>query len=281
VAAADRRERRSRILVRSGVAAFVLAVLGVVALVVASGITPAGPGPRNMAGDGIEVGTGLAAVRTPPLAAGETPKPAPTRTSAATADIRLYTDFLCPACGAFEKENGAYLEDLVEKGAATVELHPVAILDRLSLGTKYSTRSTAAAACVADYSPDSFFAFSRALFSRQPPENSEGLTNGEIIGVAKGITGLENAAKVAGCIDDQRFAGWVAEATRRALTGPLPGTDDELKVTPTVIVNGKQFDASKQTFTEFVAARLGAAHDGAAHDGAVAHDGAAHESGSE
>jgi protein-disulfide isomerase len=230
----------------------------VIALIVVSDIKPAGPGPRNMASDGIEIGKGLVAARTPALAAGKTPKPTSTRNSSATADIRLYTDFLCPACGSFEKQNGDYIEDLVKKGAATVELHPVAILDRLSLGTEYATRSAAAAACVADYAPDSYFEFSKALFARQPAENTKGLPNSELVDVAKGIKGVTNKTKIASCIDHQRFDGWATAATKRALAGPLPGTDvKKLEVTPTVIVNGKAFDSSKQTFKEFMAAQLG------------------------
>ncbi|AMM19211.1 hypothetical protein AX769_02515 [Frondihabitans sp. PAMC 28766] len=262
MAEAKRRERRTTILVRSGFVTGIVVVLAVIALVVVSGIKPSGPGPRNMASDGIVIGKSLVAERTGALEAGEKPVPTPTKRSSATADIRLYTDFQCPACGAFEKENGDYIQDLVEKGAATAELHPVAILDRASLGSKYSTRSASAAACVADLSPDSFFDFDKALFARQPAENTRGLSNDEIMTVAHGVKGLKNAKKIDTCIDDQRFASWVTDATKRALAGPLPGTDvKKLEVTPTVTVNGAQFDGTKQTFTEFVATQLGKADD--------------------
>lgn len=257
MAKARRDERRSRLLVRGGVVAGIVAILVVVALVVVSGIKPAVPGPRNMASDGIVIGKGLVAAKTAAVRAGGEPVPTKTDESDATVDIRLYTDFLCPACGAFEKQNGAFIEGLVEKGAATVELHPVAILDRASQGTEYSTRSTAAAACVADLSPDSSFDFAKALFAHQPAENTEGLSNAAMKSIAHSLKGLRSAKKIDTCIDDQRFAAWALDATERALAGPLPGSDiDKLASTPTVIVDGKVFDSEKQTFTEFVTSQL-------------------------
>lgn len=276
--AARRRERRHAVLVRSGIIAGVLAVVTVVSLVLVGTMRPAGPGPRNMASDGIVIGEGLVAAPTPALAAGARPSPAPKPSPAHTpspaptpstspkpagapdspADIRVYLDYLCPLCGQFEKENGDYLRELVDSGAATIDYHPVAILDRASLGSKYSTRSAAAAACVADLSPNSFFDVNSALFAKQPAEGTSGLSNAELAKAVTGVKGVDDKATIDDCIHDQRFAPFVTESTKRALTEKLPGTTaKKLTGTPTVFVDGKQFDSSKQTFREFMTSALG------------------------
>ena len=68
--------------------------------------------------------------------------------------VTTYVDYMCPACNQFETENAALLDDLREKGEVKVEYVPIAILDRFSQGTRYSTRSAGAAYCVAEHDPD-------------------------------------------------------------------------------------------------------------------------------
>ncbi len=99
--------------------------------------------------------------------------------------IDVYLDYMCPVCGQFEQVNAGDIDELVGAGDATVVYHPVSILDRLSGGTEYSTRSGAAAAWVADKAPEAFTAFSAALFTNQPDENSEGLSDEEIASIAE------------------------------------------------------------------------------------------------
>jgi protein-disulfide isomerase len=89
--------------------------------------------------------------------------------------VSTWVDFMCPYCGQFEKTNGDQIKEWVTSGAATVEIHPIAILTTRSNGTKYSERSANAAACVADRSPDSFFDFNSLLFANQPAEGTDGL----------------------------------------------------------------------------------------------------------
>lgn len=268
-AAIKRRERRSKVLVRSSILVGLVGVVSVVALVLVTSVTPAGPGPRNMVSDGIAIGKDFTAVRTAAREVTEQPVPTDTKKSTATADIRLYADFHCPDCKAFDEENGDYLAGLVKSGAATLEFHPIAIVDRLSSGSKYSTRSAAAAGCVADLSPNSYFAANALLMSKQPATGTPGYSNAELATMLSGIDGLENSAEVTRCVDDQRFASWVADATKRVTRGDIPGTDiGQFQGTPTVTVNGLQFDASQSSFKEFVTAALG--HQGAPSSGASA-----------
>jgi len=152
------------------------------------------------------------------------------RVGSATAPVTVtvYLDFMCPYCGRFDQVNGADLDGLVADGAAKVELHPLAFLDRLSNGTEYSSRTANAAATVADRAPDRLLGFTAALYAHQPAENSSGLTDAQIATLATGA-GVPSA--VAATFTADRFAGWVSAATDRAVAAGINST-------PTVLVNG-------------------------------------------
>lgn len=245
-AAQRKKDLRNRVFIQGGIILGVLAVVAIVAVIVVTSIRPASKGPANMASDGIVVSKGLAAVPTEALAAGA--DPVPTADDPAVAQIRVYLDYLCPYCGDFERANGKQMESLIESGAATVEIHPIAILTARSAGTKYSLRAANAASCVADSSPDSFWAFNSALFADQPAEGSEGLTDAQLIEIA----GTAGAKGVSECIKNQDFAGFVQSATDRAKDGPIPGsTVPQVKGTPTILVNGKQYNGSLTDSDEF------------------------------
>ncbi|BDZ48220.1 hypothetical protein GCM10025867_04610 [Frondihabitans sucicola] len=252
-----RSERRTKVLVCSGVLVAVVAALTAVVLVLVTSPSPGAVAPRNLASDGIVVGEGFRAERAPAVEVGSDPIPTETATDGKTVSIQLYADYLCPNCRAFEEENGDYLSKVVESGAATVEFHPIAIMDRVSQGTKYATRAAAAAVCVADLAPDSFFAVNRALFAAQPAEHSPGLSDSELADVVGGVAGLTARDRVLACLDDQRFAPWVTAATKRAVKGHFPGTDvTAFRGTPTVVVDGKEW-RGEQPFTEFVTTAIG------------------------
>ncbi len=259
-----KKEVRNRVILISSLGLVLVAIVVGVTLVITSTLKPAGPGPLNMASDGLVVGTGLVAETTPALAAGEDPVPTVNDPTSGVVDIRTYVDYMCPYCGQFETTNNAQLTEWINSGAATVEVHPLSILDRASLGTKYSTRAANAAACVANYSPDQFWAFNGLLFENQPEENSEGLDNAAIKDFASqaGVTDLD---AVNTCIDDTEFKGWVADATSRALQGPLPDTDEpNVSGTPTVLVNGQKYTGSltdPDAFSAFVVQVAGEAYD--------------------
>ncbi|MDO9396018.1 MAG: thioredoxin domain-containing protein [Herbiconiux sp.] len=259
-----KKDVRNRVILISSLSVVVLAIVVGVTLVITSTLKPAGPGPQNMASDGIVIGTGFEAVTTPALDAGEDPTPTVNDPASGVVDIRMYVDYLCPFCGQFETTNNTQIGEWVQSGAATVEIHPLSILDRGSLGTKYSTRSANAAACVANYSPNQFWAFNGLLYSNQPAENTEGLDNDKL----KSLTteaGVTEQDAINTCIDDTEFKGWVADATSRALQGPLPDTDETAVTgTPTVLVNGEKYTGSltdPDAFSAFVVQVAGEAYD--------------------
>jgi protein-disulfide isomerase len=250
-----KRERRNKFLIQGGIIVAVLAIAGLVVSLIVVNNRPAGPGPRNMASDGILLTAGedggITAVETPALAAGEEPTPTVPDESGTVANIVTYVDYLCPFCGQFEATNSESIRTMVEEGAATLEVHPVAILTNKSAGTQYSIRAANAAACVADMSPDTFFDFNSLLFENQPEEGTSGLTDDEIKGLAD-QAGVSDLSGIEQCIDDTQFKSWVQEATNRALTEPVPNSDlPSITGTPTVLVNGQQYAGGLDDPAEF------------------------------
>ncbi|TFC16363.1 hypothetical protein E3O19_07370 [Cryobacterium algoritolerans] len=259
-----KRDKRKSLFLRGGIGAGLLAVAAIVVLVIVNSVGPAVGGPANMASDGILLtGNGSVIKATPTKALAADAKPIATDRTALTktANIAIYVDYLCPYCGQFEATNGAQIASWVTAGNATLEFHPISILDSNSAGSKYSTRAANAAACVANYRPDDFLAVNTALFARQPKENTAGLTDAALASLVKtaGVTDK----KVDSCITDRTFASWLGTATKRALAGPLPDADiKKVSGTPTVLVNGVTYKGALDnatTFSDFVTAQVTAA----------------------
>ncbi len=258
-----KKDVRNRVILISSLSVVVIAIIVGITLVITSTLKPAGPGPLNMASDGITIGTGFTAVTTPALASGESPVPTTNDPASGVVDIRMYIDYMCPYCGQFETTNNTQIGDWVKSGAATVEIHPLSILDRSSLGTAYSTRAANAAACVANYSPDQFWAFNGLLYTNQPAENTSGLDDSTLKDLAS-QAGVTAQGDIGSCIDSKQFKGWVADATSRALQGPLPNTSETAVTgTPTVLVNGQKYTGSltdANAFSAFVVQVAGEAY---------------------
>jgi protein-disulfide isomerase len=140
--------------------------------------------------------------------------------------IDLYEDYQCPACKHFQQANGPTIKELISEGKAKVVFHPVAYLNRFS-STEYSTRSSAAAGCAAK--GGKFTEFTDQLFERQPPENSAGLSNAELIDIGAGV-GL-NKDEFSSCVNAGTYKSWTAHVTDEASKDGVTGT-------PTIKVNG-------------------------------------------
>ena len=148
--------------------------------------------------------------------------------------IDVYLDYMCPVCGQFEQVNAAGIDQLVGAGDATVVYHPISILDRLSAGTDYSTRSGAAAAWVADKAPDAFPAFHQALFTNPPAENTEGLTAEQLASFAvEAGAPADVAAGISDGTARETFGQYVHSATQE-----IQGTKG-FTGTPYVLVDGE------------------------------------------
>ena len=260
-----KKDRRSRVILQGSLAVLVIAIVAVIGLVIVNSVRPPSPGPANMLSDGIKIGEGFKAVPTGALQPDDSPIPSKSNAKNVI-DLRVYIDYQCTYCGNFEATNAAQIKKWISIGAATLEVHPLAILDQASLGKKYSTRSANAAACVANYSPNQFFDFSALLFTNQPKENTEGLTDDQIISLAHKAK-VGKADSITTCITDQEFKSWTNAATERATTNPLAGTDvKKLAGTPTIIINGKKYAGAIDSAADFANAISKAAGDSFSED---------------
>jgi hypothetical protein len=258
MARAEREKRlksqaRNRILIRVGATVGVIALLAAVGGGIWLATRPAGPGPVNMASDGVVfqgVDGEATVVETRALESGENPIPTDPSDFDDVVRIVTYLDFGCPYCAQFETTNAAQIEELVADGVATLEVHPINLLKNAFLGDRYSARSANASACVAAYEPSKFLDVSAAFFAQQPAESGNGFTNREIVDLVKGAGVTES--RVEGCITGEEFKDWVEAATLRALTGPLPNTKEaRVTGTPTILVNGERYVGSLTNPAEF------------------------------
>lgn len=142
--------------------------------------------------------------------------------------VAVFVDFQCPACKSFEEQFGPALEQAAEDGKITLEYHPIAILDRYSQGTDYSSRSAGAAICVVESDPDKYLDYANTLFENQPAENTTGLTNEQLAGFATDV-GADGAVD---CINDETYRKF----------GAAQAKQHDIKGTPTVDLNGERLD---------------------------------------
>jgi protein-disulfide isomerase len=215
-------------------------------------------GAADPVGPGVDDSVEEAEVAEEPAAtdpeAAPTPTPSPSVSHAV--DIRVYVDYLSAEARDFQIANASQLKKWVSGDAATLTYYPVAMLTSKSNGTKYSLRAAGAAACVATYSPDTFFAFNDQLLRQQPEVDSDGLSDKQLADLAQ-ASGASASKVVRNCVEEGSFLSWARAATDRALDS-IPDTDGvALTATPMVLVNGVQYvgalDDPKE-FAQFVLA---------------------------
>ncbi len=177
--------------------------------------------------------------KTGPVGAGDTVRVTSSKlvtqpgTSNPKATVTFYEDFLCPACGNFERTFGPTVSKLIDIGAIAADYSMVSILDNRR-NQNYSSRAGAAALCVADESIDAFRRFHSALYSSdiQPSERGPSFPdNARLIELAReaGVAG-----KVPDCINSGKYLSKVtAEAAAAKITA-----------TPTIKINGDDYDPS-------------------------------------
>lgn len=244
--AEKRRKKRNRLLIQGGVIVAVLAAATAIAVVIATSSSTSATNPKNMASDGILFtgnGTALSPVSTKALKVGAEPVATDTASTGAAVNIVTYIDYACPICQTFEATNAEQIKGWTTSGEASLEIHPISILDRVSLGTKYSSRAANAAVCVANYEPDEYMAVNDALFAQQPAENTSGLDTAALKKLVADAGA--DSDKVASCIGDKTFGDWVENATDRVTSGKLASTTvTTFQGTPTVLVNGQLYQGS-------------------------------------
>ena len=244
-------DKRKRLFIQLGITASVLVAVVAVGLTIFGASTQSTAVPTNATfNDGVKIGTDLKVFTpsfTPSTPAGEEP-----------IEIIVYVDYQCPICAIFEIPNSDQIRDWVATGAATLEMHTLSFLDGRGSPNAFSSRAANAAMCVAEHSPDNFYSYNTRLFQAQPTEGAPGPENPDLIAFAEEV-GATNLEQVSSCINEKSFGNWIKEATQRALTEPIPGTDIQVSGTPTILVNGQQYTwntgeelASAARFAQFV-----------------------------
>lgn len=160
--------------------------------------------------------------------------------------VDTFIDFICPYCNQFEQSEGSTINGLVQDGTITLNVHPLGVLDRASQGTEYSSRAASAMYAVAVRDPDNAYAFMQALFENQPAESTPGLTDEQIVDVAK-QAGVNVTSDLENDITSHRYLKYVQTQT-------LP---DGAQGTPTVLVNGNMIQVTFDPQKDIVANLLG------------------------
>jgi protein-disulfide isomerase len=243
-------DKRNRILIQLGIVTSVLVASGAIAFAVFSASNQSQAVPVNaIFNDGVKVGSGLQVY---------TPESSPPLIQPNPVEIVVYVDYQCPVCAVFELPNSEQLKDWVASGVATLELHPLSFLDGRGTPNAFSSRAANASLCVADNSPDSFFDYNTRLFQSQPTEGAPGPENSELIAFAQEV-GVTNLDQVSSCINSKMFGSFIKDATDRALSEPIPGTNLRVEGTPAIFVNGEQYGwstmdelASPARFAQFI-----------------------------
>nr|WP_085949522.1 thioredoxin domain-containing protein [Gordonia effusa] len=156
--------------------------------------------------------------------------------------IDVFEDFLCPACGAFEKQSGEEVVKAVEDGKLRVRFHMLNFLDSKSASGDYSSRAAGAAQCVAaGEKPEVFLKFHSALFNQQPQEGgSSDFSNADLARIAgeQGANATTQKCISDGAKIDQAKAAADASQTQLAkASGGQVGT-------PTVLSAGAPLNIS-------------------------------------
>lgn len=147
--------------------------------------------------------------------------------------VTFYEDFLCPACGNFERGFGPTVSKLIDSGAIAADYYMVGLLSRPQ-NDDYSSRAGNAAYCVADESIDAFRRFHTALYTANVQPSETGTTfpdDARLIELAReaGVVG-----KVPDCIKAGKYTPMVDGLA--AATG--------IHATPTVRINGQDYQWS-------------------------------------
>jgi protein-disulfide isomerase len=150
--------------------------------------------------------------------------------------LSLYEDFLCPACGNFEKRYASTISQLINSGAVQADYYMLGFLD--VPGRTYSSRAASAGYCVAegDTSPDKkmFQAFHAQLYANQPSEGQRSFpTNAQLLDTARSVGATSQA--VADCIKGNKYMGMA-----KGMMGAV-----NVKSTPTVRINGQSYETSQ------------------------------------
>lgn len=149
----------------------------------------------------------------------------------APAEVVIYEDFLCPACGVFEEAVGEQLTAAAAAGDVVVDYRPISILQRVG---PYSADSLNAFLVVQEAAGDEVAKeFHDLLFADQPTED-EPAPDADWLVERAVEAGADEAAVRPGIEEGARMDD-VEAATDEAVEAGVSGT-------PTVVLDGELFD---------------------------------------
>ncbi|MEV8212497.1 thioredoxin domain-containing protein [Leifsonia sp. NPDC077715] len=260
---AAKKAKRRKVIVQSSVIVGIVAVLAIIGVVIFTSVGGAGSSaanPKNMASGGLLLTSSTTATETPAIKSGAQPTPTKMQLDGKTAHIQIWLDYQCPYCDQFETTNNTQIKQWLDEGSATLEIHPVAILDS-SQNKQYSTRAAAAMSCVANSQPSKFFDLNAALFANQPDEQTgTGLTNAELLKIFKD-NGVDSKS-ITDCVNNQTYADFITNMTQDATTNSqLKNPTSGGFGTPTVFVNGERYQGGFTNAQQFAAFKDAAVKD--------------------
>lgn len=227
--AQERREKRNRALMIGGALAAVALVVFVVWLIVSNGTKSAVekleaaqvPANTSRTTGAISVGRELAAGSDN---GDEVPR------------VDVYLDYTCHYCLQFEDQYADYLDQIAKDGTATVDYHPIGLLDRSGDFSGYSGRSASAAGTVAAEDPEHFLDAHRALAAMgQRYIDSQGQDEADAATLAAELEKAGVAPEVAKAAGENQYPEWVEATTRQFGRDGFEGT-------PTILVDGERVD---------------------------------------
>jgi protein-disulfide isomerase len=169
--------------------------------------------------------------------------------------IDLYEDALCPACTEFEAQFGQQINQAVDEGKLTVNVHMLTFLDPRSFSQTYSTRAAAALLCVAQKDGSQsgvYLGFHSALFASgtQPTEGgTSDLSDQQLADLATSKGASDAAAQ---CITSGQNVA-AATAADKSSTATLSTATGGQVATPTVVQNGTPVKISADWLTTLLA----------------------------
>jgi protein-disulfide isomerase len=152
--------------------------------------------------------------------------------------VDMYEDFLCPACGAFEKEYGEQIRKELNDGNLKVRYHMLPMLNRASDPPGYSQESANAALCAAD--AGKFPAYFESLFAHQPREGGAGHDKAALVKLGKDL-GITDAS-FEPCVQNGTYNKQLDDEMTRVSNEPSLQRDGAFRGTPTVVANGQAID---------------------------------------
>ena len=163
--------------------------------------------------------------------------------------LEIWEDFQCPACGTFESQFGATINDIAEKNLAQVILRSTSFLDTRFPGQN-SQRAAGAWGCAIDQGRGN--AFHDAAYSNQPFSEGDGYSKEQLLDIGRqaGITGTQYD-EFEQCVVDKKYLAWAANGTATMIAEGVTGT-------PTLILDGEALTdeqrATPETLLEAVKA---------------------------